>query len=88
MFAEIGENLKHSPRLNMYLAMAYLRSGDADTAEELLLRDGGLKLLDFREGDKFLDTLYKGIRKEKYGEKENEVIVPEQFDFIVFKPKN
>lgn len=88
VFAEIGENLKHSPRLNMYLAMAYLRSGDADTAEELLLRDGGLKLLDFREGDKFLDTLYKGIRKEKYGEKENEVIVPEQFDFIVFKPKN
>lgn len=88
VFAEIGENLKHSPRLNMYLAMAYLRSGDADTAEEVLLRDGGLKLLDFREGDKFLDTLYKGIRKEKYGEKENEVIVPEQFDFIVFKPKN
>ena len=70
----------------MYLSMAYLRSGDADKAEETLLKDGGLKLLDFREGDKFLDTLYKGIRKAKYGEKESDITVPKQFDFIVFKP--
>lgn len=86
IFSSLDVELKKSPRLNMYLSMAYLQSGDAGKAEEVLLRDGGLNLLDFREGDKFLDTLYKGIRKEKYGEKEDEILVPKQFDFIVFKP--
>lgn len=86
IFSSLDVELKKSPRLNMYLSMAYLKSGDAGKAEEVLLRDGGLNLLDFREGDKFLDTLYKGIRKEKYGEKEDEIFVPKQFDFIVFKP--
>ena len=41
----------------MYLSMAYLKSGNAEKAEEILLADGGLVLLDFREGDKFLDKL-------------------------------
>lgn len=87
-FATLSKELQQSPRLNMYLSMAYLRAGDADMAEKVLLQDGGLKLLDFREGDKFLDTLYKGIRKEKYGEDEREVTVPLQFDFIVYKPNH
>lgn len=86
IFSSLDVELKKSPRLNMYLSMAYLQSGNAGKAEEVLLRDGGLNLLDFREGDKFLDALYKGIRKEKYGEKEDEILVPKQFDFIVFKP--
>ena len=40
-------------------------------------------LLDFREGDKFLDKLYRGIRKALYNENDNDITVPEQFDFIV-----
>lgn len=87
LFARISKELKASPRLNMYLSMAYLKAGDADKAEKVLMQGGGLKLLDFREGDKFLDLLYKGIRKEKYSEKEKEIVVPKQFDFLVFKPK-
>ncbi|MDE5669872.1 MAG: DUF5107 domain-containing protein [Eubacterium sp.] len=86
LFERLSDNLKASPRLNMYLSMAYLKAGDVDKAEQVLMQNGGLRLLDFREGDKFLDMLYKGIRKEKYGEKEDEIIVPKQFDFIVFKP--
>ena len=86
VFNIISDDLKDSPRLNMYLSMAYLKSGNAEKAEETLMKNGGLKLLDFREGDKFLDILYKGIRKEKYNEKESEIVVPKQFDFIVFKP--
>lgn len=86
-FPEIGDELKSSPRLNMYLSMAYLKSGNAGKAEEILLKNSGLKLLDYREGDKFLDSLYKGIRKKIYGEKEECVTVPEQFDFIVFRSK-
>lgn len=67
----------------MYLSMAYLKAGDAKKAEEILTGNGGLVLLDFREGDRFLDILYRSIRKTVYGEDYSEVIVPEQFDFIV-----
>lgn len=86
LFGIISLELKENPRLNMYLSMAYLKAGNAQKAEEVLMQNGGLKLLDFREGDKFLDVLYKGIRKEKYGEKDDEIVVPKKFDFIVFKP--
>ncbi len=30
-----------------------------------------------------LDKLYRGIRKSLYNENDNDIIVPEQFDFIV-----
>lgn len=83
-FYLLDDVLKDNQRLLMYLSMAYLKSGSAKRAEEILTGNGGLKLLDFREGDKFLDELYCGIRKELYNEKESEITVPEQFDFIVF----
>lgn len=75
--------LKNNPRLLMYLSMAYLKNGDADKAEKVLTGNGGLDILDFREGDRFLDKLYRGIRKKLYNENDSEIIVPEQFDFIV-----
>lgn len=82
-FNKLSADLKNNPRLSMYLSMAYLKSGNAEKAEEILLSDGGLVLLDFREGDKFLDKLYRGIRKELYNESYADITVPEQFDFIV-----
>lgn len=82
-FDKLSEDIKPNPRILMYLSMAYLKAGDAKKAEEILTGNGGLVLLDFREGDKFLDILYRSIRKTVYGENYNEVIVPEQFDFIV-----
>lgn len=82
-FDRLSAELKENPRLLMYLSMAYLKSGNAEKAEKILLADGGLTLLDFREGDKFLDRLYRGIRKTLYHENYDDVIVPEQFDFIV-----
>lgn len=82
-FDKLSVDLKKNPRLLMYLSMAYLKSGNAKKAEDILIKDGGLVLLDFREGDKFLDKLYRGIRKSLYHESYDEVIVPEQFDFIV-----
>lgn len=75
----IGKN----PRLQMYLSMAHLKMGDADRAESILLADGGLRVLDFREGDRFLNNLYRGIRLMKYGEENCTVLT--QFDFIVSK---
>lgn len=82
-FDRLSAELQENPRLLMYLSMAYLKSGNAEKAERILLVDGGLTLLDFREGDKFLDRLYRGIRKALYHENYDDVIVPEQFDFIV-----
>lgn len=82
-FDKLSEDIKQNPRILMYLSMAYLKAGDAKKAEEILTGNGGLVLLDFREGDKFLDILYRSIRKTVYGEDYYEVIVPEQFDFIV-----
>lgn len=82
-FDKLSEDIKQNPRILMYLSMAYLKAGDAKKAEEILTGNGGLVLLDFREGDKFLDILYRSIRKTVYGENYNEIIVPEQFDFIV-----
>lgn len=83
-FDLLDDILKGNQRLLMYLSMAYLKSGNPKRAEEILTDNGGLKVLDFREGDNFLDELYRGIRKELYGEKDSEITVPEQFDFIVF----
>lgn len=80
-FKQLHAPLQNSPRLRMYLSMAYLKTGDAKQAEHILLDDGGLVLLDFREGDRFLDELYRGIRLALYHE--TKVTVPEQFDFIV-----
>lgn len=82
-YDKLFDVIKQNPRILMYLSMAYLKSGDAKKAEKILTENGGLVLLDFREGDKFLDILYRSIRKTVYGENYNEVIVPEQFDFIV-----
>lgn len=82
-FNLLDDSLKDNQRLLMYLSMAYLKSGNAKKAEEVLTGSGGLNILDFREGDRFLDELYRGIRKELYAEKDSEIIVPEQFDFIV-----
>lgn len=82
-FELIDENIKAAPRLQMYLSKAYLGINDAKKAEEILTSNGGLKLLDFREGDKFLDKLYRGIRVSLYSENYKEIKVPKQFDFIV-----
>lgn len=82
-FQSLDGSLQCNPRLLMYLSMAYLKIGNAKRAEEILTKDGGLRVLDFREGDRFLDELYRGIRKSLYGESDSEISVPEQFDFIV-----
>ncbi|MGN0523110.1 MAG: DUF5107 domain-containing protein [Eubacterium sp.] len=87
-FDLLDDVLKSNQRLLMYLSMSYLKSGDAKGAEKILTGNGGLNVLDFREGDKFLDELYRGIRKELYSESDSEITVPEQYDFIVFGLKN
>lgn len=87
-FPELSDELQKMPRLRMYLAIAYLHSANAEKAQELLLENGGLELLDIREGDRTLDRLYRGIRKELFDEDPKKVTVPEQFDFIVADQKD
>ncbi len=82
-FKFIDKKIKAMPRLQMYLSRAYLGVNNAEKAEEILTLNGGLKLLDFREGDKFLDKLYREIRVQLYNENYKNIVVPKQFDFIV-----
>ena len=79
----IDKKIKAMPRIGMYLSKAYLEIGNAAEAERILTSNGGLKLLDFREGDRFLDRLYRKIRTELYGEEYKKIVVPKCFDFIV-----
>lgn len=85
LFPELDGKLQKNPRLRMYFALACFKSGNARQAEEILTEHGGLILRDYREGDRMLDTLYRGIRKERHHECDAEITVPEQFDFIVSK---
>lgn len=78
-----GESIKNNPRILMYISKALLEAGNAKEAESTLLENGGLKLRDFREGDRFLDRLYRKIRVALYNESYKEITVPKQFDFIV-----
>lgn len=83
----LDEKVKYAPRLRMYLSMCYLKTGDAQKAEEILYENGGLDVPDYREGEKFLNNLYKGIRMAKYGENEDDIEVPMQFNYIVYMAK-
>lgn len=85
IFSRIGGELQSNHRLKMYLSLALLNNGNPQKAESVLTENGGLKLLDFREGDKMLDVLYRGIRRKLYNESNEDITVPEQFDFIVAK---
>ena len=78
----LSDKLKDEHRLKMYLAMSHLKLGNATLAESLLMDNGGLCITDYREGERLLDKLYRGIRSDKYAEKYDEVIVPIQFDFL------
>ncbi len=80
-----GDDVKSADRIKMYLSYAYLKLGNTEKAQKLLLDNGGLYIPDYREGEKFLDTLYREIEHKLTGTPENEIIVPKQFDFIVAK---
>ena len=79
----ISEELKENARIKMYLAVAYLNSGFAEKAEKILLAHGGIQVSDYREGDKMLNKLYRGIREKLYGEDPKSVVVPFELDFVV-----
>lgn len=83
----LDEKVKYAPRFRMYLSMCYLKTGDAQKAEDILYENGGLDVPDYREGEKFLNNLYKGIRMAKYGENEDDIEVPMQFNYIVYMAK-
>lgn len=80
-----GDAVKNADRIKMYLSFAYLNIGDVEKAKILLWENDGLYISDYREGEKFLDILYREIEHKLTGTPKNEIIVPKQFDFIVAK---
>lgn len=81
----LDPELRAYPKLQMVYAFALLHTGRPLEAEEVLLRDGGLRVADIREGENSLSDLYVRIQVAK-GALENrvvnpdEVVIPELFD--------
>lgn len=84
-YALCGSSVQAHDRIKMYLAYAHLKTGNAQKAQTLLLENGGLSIPDYREGEKFLDMLYREAEHKINGTPIDEVAVPEKFDFIVAK---
>ncbi len=82
-FSRLSGGLRSNPRLLMYYAKALLETGNPEKAWDILTENGGITLLDYREGDRFLDRLYRGVRKALFNERFDEVAVPQQYDFVV-----
>lgn len=76
-------------RICMLYATALLRLGDADGAEAMLYRNGGIVVEDIRECEETLPQLYIDIQREKAmraGQPFDpaKVTVPRKFDFRMF----
>lgn len=80
-----SDDVKNADRIKMYLSFAYLNIGNVEKAKNLLWENGGLYIPDYREGEKFLDILYREIEHKLTGTPKHEIIVPKKFDFIVAK---
>ena len=79
----VDNTVKDNDRIKLYLAYSLLQVGSAKEAENILYSNGGLFINDYREGDKMLNNLYRGIREKLYGEDRRKVVVPIEFDYVV-----
>ena len=83
-FELLSEDVASNSRIKMYLAVALLAVGKAKEAENIIANEN-FYVNDYREGDKMLSVLYKGIRMALYGESSDNIIVPKHLDFVVVK---
>lgn len=79
----VDDSVKDNDRIKLYLAYSLLKVGNAKQAENILYTNEGLIINDYREGDKMLNNLYRGIREKLYGEDRKKVVVPIEFDYVV-----
>ena len=83
---EFPEEVSSIGRVKIYIAKAYINLGDADAAEAIFYRDGGLVLPDIREGELIITDLYLRmleLRAKATGEDFDRATakVPPQFDY-------
>ena len=83
---EFPEEVSSIGRVKIYIAKAYINLGDADVAEAIFYRDGGLVLPDIREGELIITDLYLRmleLRAKAAGEDFDRATakVPPQFDY-------
>ena len=83
---EFPEEVSSIGRVKIYIAKAYINLGDADAAEAIFYRDGGLVLPDIREGELIITDLYLRmleLRAKAAGEDFDRATakVPPQFDY-------
>ncbi len=82
LYDRLSDNVKDNCRIKLYLAVAYSHLNEYKLAENIIL-NSSFDIVDYREGDKMLNKLYKDIRVKLYGEAEKDVIVPYNLDFVV-----
>ena len=83
---EFPEEVSSIGRVKIYIAKAYINLGNADAAEDIFYRDGGLVLPDIREGELIITDLYLRmleLRAKAAGEDFDRATakVPPQFDY-------
>lgn len=86
MYSEFTEEIKNNGRILLGYAMANLRLGNFEMAEEILYRNGGLVVPDIREGELIMTELWSGV--EQYRAKKSGRVFdsatatpPKMFDF-------
>jgi len=83
---EFPEEVSSIGRVKIYIAKAHINLGDADAAEDIFYRHGGLVLPDIREGELIITDLYLKmleLRAKAAGEDFDRATakVPPQFDY-------
>lgn len=82
-YDELEEELKQDSRIRFYLADAYAKTGDFDSAEQILYSNGGLVIPDIREGESSITQLWIYIQenKETGSDTKKEIEPPAFLDF-------
>ena len=65
----LKDELKNKDRFKLFLVFSLANQGKTDEAEKLLYENGGLTVVDIREGEDSLDEAYLLVQRTKYPDK-------------------
>lgn len=78
----LGEEVQNNNRIKMYLAFAYVNTGNVDIADRMMNAEGGLDVVDIREGEITITELWEEIFKLKNPNvREEDIRVPKKYNY-------
>ncbi|GMQ59081.1 DUF5107 domain-containing protein [Vallitalea sediminicola] len=82
IYEMLGETIQNNNRIKMYLAFAYVNTGCVDEADIMMNEEGGLDVVDIREGEISITELWEQIFKSKNPNvKEEDIRVPKKYNY-------